>query len=197
MAEAIEFDVNVQQAVSLRFTTPKRYDGQYGERCMWSTTDGRIFYTPPVVADLVAEANIQTGEQFAIGKFTKGRGKAVEWRIQRLTTSAKTADGASDLTTPAPSVTTAASVVPIRHTALSRQADSADAAESQDSVSWFAHNTALMTGCLCAAIDALSNASRYAASKDLKLEFNEEDIRAMANTLYINAGKSTYAGMQA
>jgi hypothetical protein len=50
--------------------------------------------------------------------------------------------------------------------------------------------TQIMGGALIAAIDSLAAATKYAADKHgWKLEFNEEDIRASANSVFIQFWK--------
>jgi len=46
-----------------------------------------------------------------------------------------------------------------------------------------------MAGALCASIDASIAATNYAKDRGIELKFNEEDIRSMAATMYINASK--------
>jgi hypothetical protein len=47
-----------------------------------------------------------------------------------------------------------------------------------------------------AAIDTLAEAERYAATKDFRLEFGPEDVRALAISLFIAADKRTTVWQQ-
>ncbi|MCU0229685.1 MAG: hypothetical protein MUF01_18800 [Bryobacterales bacterium] len=51
-----------------------------------------------------------------------------------------------------------------------------------------------MAACLIAAIDALQVAQHYGEVKGLKLAWNEEDVRATAASIYIQAHKDGWAG---
>ena len=54
--------------------------------------------------------------------------------------------------------------------------------------------SAILSAALIAAIDAASNATRYAQSKGMALEFGPEDIRALAATVYIQGCKDPLYG---
>lgn len=49
---------------------------------------------------------------------------------------------------------------------------------------------AQLAGCFCAAIDAALEAETYAKSKGMEIEFNAEDLRAIALSVYIGAQRN-------
>jgi hypothetical protein len=46
-----------------------------------------------------------------------------------------------------------------------------------------------MMASLASAIDAVTEAQEYATRKGLRISFTAEDVRAISNTLYIDASK--------
>ena len=50
-----------------------------------------------------------------------------------------------------------------------------------------------MASCLIAAIDATGAAEAYAEASGATVRFSSEDVRTIANTLYISHGKEIYA----
>lgn len=209
MAETIRFEIDQPEELALKFSNGFEVEGRYGPQVMFTTTDERKMYVPPIVAERIAELRLQPGERFQIVKLAKneGRKKGVEWQVRRVDPpTAASAPARAPISAAAP-----AAPVPVRpsgNTSVQQNgannyphANGAAAQVQQTSVQqtsvpntlaeFIQYNTTVLTGFLCASIDALGNAEKYAASKGTKLEFNEEDVRTMANTLYIQATKST------
>src|SRR5215467_7562594 len=83
--EVIEFAPNVPVTVALRYNQGKHVAGQYGDRMMFSTTDGRIFFLDPFVAGKIEAAGINVRESFTITKKWDGvKGSTMSWEIARV-----------------------------------------------------------------------------------------------------------------
>jgi hypothetical protein len=83
--EVIEFAPNVPVTVALRYNQGKHIAGQYGDRMMFSTTDGRIFFLDPFVAGKIEAAGINVRESFTITKKWDGvQGSTMTWEIARI-----------------------------------------------------------------------------------------------------------------
>lgn len=173
--EIIRFQTNVPEELALKYATGKDVEGRYGPQVMFTLTDDRVMYVVPVVAERIEELGLRPGERFSICKreVKQGRKAGVEWTVQRVDPPG------SVVTAPAAS----SAPVPIR----AAQQETA----SNPTADWISHNSMLLTGMLCASIDAYANAQRYAASLGLQYQFNEEDIRAAALTLFIQSSRST------
>jgi hypothetical protein len=179
MAEILRFDFNVPVEVALKYATGKDVEGRYGPQVMYSLVDGRVMYVDPLVADRITDLEIGAGERFSICKRERkdGRKKGVEWAICRVDPKADFAG--ADAVTSAP-LAVAAQVASSSQTSPD---------PSTQLAAFIDHNALILTGFLCASIDACENARRYAAERNLAVEFNEEDFRSLASTLYIQAAK--------
>jgi hypothetical protein len=83
--EVIEFAANIPVTVALRYNQGKHIAGQYGDRMMFSTTDGRIFFLDPFVAGKIEAAGINVREPFTITKKWDGvQGSLMTWEIARI-----------------------------------------------------------------------------------------------------------------
>jgi hypothetical protein len=81
MSDVLQFELNQPQEVAIRYTEPKVFDGQYGERCMFSLTDGRVMYVDPLTAARIKSLGVTPGEVFYIQKAKNGR--LTEWSVFR------------------------------------------------------------------------------------------------------------------
>jgi hypothetical protein len=81
MADIVQFEFGQPVEVALKFPEPKVFDGQYGERCMYSLTDGRVMYVDPLTAARIKSLGVQPGEMFFVLKSKKGR--SAEWSVFR------------------------------------------------------------------------------------------------------------------
>jgi hypothetical protein len=83
--EVIEFAPNAPVTVALKYNQGKHIVGQYGDRMMFSTTDGRIFFLDPFVAGQIEAAGINVREAFTITKKWDGvKGSPMIWEIARV-----------------------------------------------------------------------------------------------------------------
>ena len=66
--DVIEFAPNVPVTLALKYNQGKLIAGQYGERMMFTTTDGRIMFLHPATAGQIEAAGINVRESFTITK---------------------------------------------------------------------------------------------------------------------------------
>src|SRR6516165_8922714 len=83
MSEKIHFQTNVPMEVALKYNDGKEVNGQYGDQVLYTLTDGRVMYVPPIVKKKIDELGIGRGEQFTITKAEKKNGtrRTIEWVI--------------------------------------------------------------------------------------------------------------------
>ncbi|MBV9613715.1 MAG: hypothetical protein JO091_14670, partial [Acidobacteriaceae bacterium] len=81
--EKVQFQTNVPVEVALKYDDGKEVTGQYGDQILYTLTDGRVMYVPPIVKKKIDEAGITRGELFIITKAEKKNGtrRSVEWVI--------------------------------------------------------------------------------------------------------------------
>lgn len=187
--EKVEFQPNVPEALILRFDEGKLITNNFGESYMYSLDDDRVAFVPPVVEAQRKDLGIGKGEPFEVLK--KVAGKKTEWRVRRLEAepmpdlkaslgvAGKSAEKPMPVGSPVrpvpepPNEPTTRPQPNILHTKAS----------------------ALLASGMIAAIDATLQAQEYARAKGvtvtpMEINFNAEDVRAMAITLAIEIFKS-------
>jgi hypothetical protein len=76
MSDIIKFEFDQPVELALKFAEPKVFASQFAggdDRHMFSTTDGRVMYTTPLVAAKIKALGVQPGEFFFICKRKDGR----------------------------------------------------------------------------------------------------------------------------
>ena len=66
MSEKVQFQTNVSIDVALKYNDGKEVTGQYGDQVLYTLTDGRVMYVPPIVKKKIDELGIGRGELFTI-----------------------------------------------------------------------------------------------------------------------------------
>ena len=74
MSEKVQFQTNVSIDVALKYNDGKEVTGQYGDQVLYTLTDGRVMYVPPIVKKKIDELGIGRGELFTITKAEKKNG---------------------------------------------------------------------------------------------------------------------------
>jgi hypothetical protein len=83
--EVVDFPPNVPVTVALKYGQGKTVSSQYGERFMFSLTDGRVMFLDPPVAGQIASLGINVRENFTITKESdEGKDPQVSWQVARL-----------------------------------------------------------------------------------------------------------------
>lgn len=174
MSEIIRFEMNVPEEVALVYPQGVATEGRYGPQVMFTFEGDRRAYVPPVVAEKITQLGLRVGERFVICKreVKNGRSRGVQWEITRAQGAAAAATGTAR---PAETGPRPVAAVPIT-----------DARDNQTEFG-LALCASAMAACLRAAVDALQATERYAKGKDWQLEFEEEDVRTLATSIFIHS----------
>jgi len=83
MSEKVQFQTNVPVEVALKYNDGKEVTGQYGDQVLYTLTDGRVMYVPPIVKRKIDELRIGRGELFTLTKAEKKNGtrRTIEWVV--------------------------------------------------------------------------------------------------------------------
>ena len=94
----LRFQPNVPTQVTLQSSQGVVVEGRYGNRMMFSLSDGRVMYVPPIVATKIEAEGIAAGERFELCKaqIKNGHGRTVEWALRRLDPEEQLVEGALD-----------------------------------------------------------------------------------------------------
>jgi len=83
--EVVDFPPNAPVTVALKYSLGKTVSGQYGERIMYSLTDGRVMFLDLAVAAQIEELGINVRESFTITRCPTGqKGAFMTWEIARV-----------------------------------------------------------------------------------------------------------------
>ena len=83
MSDKVQFQTNVPVEVALKYNDGKEVNGQYGDQVLYTLTDGRVMYVPPIVKRKIDELGIGRGELFTLTKAEKKNGtrRTIEWVV--------------------------------------------------------------------------------------------------------------------
>ena len=162
MREKVAFQTNAPVTVALAYTDGLQVQGRFGEQIMYTLTDERVMYVPPIVRRQLVDLGIQPGELFTICKAERKQGnhRAIEWKVEKY-------DVANDRP---PWETPFANGKANGHIETG-QLDFGARPQLQEA--------------LASSIDAAIAAEHYAATKGLAIRFGSDDLRAMALSLFI------------
>src|SRR5215471_10094314 len=84
MKERVVFEANVPVAATLAYADGLKVQGRFGDQVMYSLTDGRVMYVPPIVRDKLLELGIRQNEPFNICRAERREGnrRFFDWVIQ-------------------------------------------------------------------------------------------------------------------
>jgi hypothetical protein len=189
--EIIRFEPGIPVEVAFQYSKGNECISQYGKTQYFrGTTDGRGIYLEPEVEAQLLKIGVRKGDQVGICKRvlkdTKGK-KETRWEVELVRTSKFHEDVGS---APAQNV----EAVPEKSTPPSVCAHAEEPLPASDSPEKRQpHNpiSTIMQFCIMAAIDATREAQLYAAQVGLPLKFSEEQIQALASTLYIQHSKQS------
>jgi hypothetical protein len=85
MRERIAFQTNAPVTVALAYADGLQVEGRFGDQIMYTLTDERVMYVPPVVRSKLVELGIQPGEPFTICKAQRKEGnrRFIEWQVKK------------------------------------------------------------------------------------------------------------------
>jgi len=58
MSDKVQFQTNIPVEVALKYGDGKEVNGQYGDQVLYTLTDGRVMYVPPIVKRRIEELGI-------------------------------------------------------------------------------------------------------------------------------------------
>jgi hypothetical protein len=157
--------------------------GQYDDLVLYSLTDGRVMYVPPIVKKKIDEAGIGRGELFTITKAERKNGtrRTIEWLIGIDGTavakdphrSARTGSGSQK------GATSAVAPAPQRNGANHASLPTAD------SKGFLATGQGQsMLQAFSAAVDLAVSIARYAAGCGMQFQFSSADVREIGLSIY-------------
>jgi hypothetical protein len=173
MSDKVQFQTNLPIEIALKYGDGKEVSGQYGDQVMYTLTDDRVMYVPPIVKRRIEELGIGRGELFTLTKAEKKNGtrRTIEWlvatgeREERATQTTQELNGRQ------------------RRNGAAGEAAAGNGHGRRPSASSDAKGF-LVTGqgqfllqALAAAVDAAATTERYATACGVELQFTSEDVR--------------------
>jgi hypothetical protein len=189
MKEVLRFAIDTPVEVALRFETGKHVEGRYGDQVMYSLLDNRVMYVPQYVEQRLRELAVGAGEPLQLCKQSKtdGNKKWIEWSVKR----------APERPRPSGNVTAAAGQV---WTENQNHANGNTNGKTKEKANGAIQKAVTVmppeiTGAGITAMElALNGAAEIAqrvegraAARSYSLRFSNEDIRAIAVTIFIQA----------
>lgn len=83
--EEVKFEPNIPTIVALKYAHGKIVAGKFGERILFTTTDGRVFFVSPEVAGKIEEAGVNVREPFTLTQHWDGaKDSPRTWTVSRI-----------------------------------------------------------------------------------------------------------------
>ena len=181
MKERVVFEANVPVTATLAYSDGLNVQGRFGDQVMYSLTDGRVMYVPPIVRDKVVQLGIRQNEPFNICRAERREGnrRFIDWVVQPESSASSALSAGAHRHVPQPPANGDGSAHGKPNGNGNGSGKSAVAGASSGNV-----ETALRAA-LTASIDAALAAEQYASAHGLSIRFGSEDLRAMALSLFI------------
>lgn len=195
MSDTLRFDTNVPQIVALKFADGLPAESRFsGSQVMFTLTDDRRMYLPPIVADKIRDAGITAGEVFSICKreIKSGNRRTIEYQIETAAGSDATVSTPTSATRAANEAPKPAYIPPSDgNAARSLHAVAKPAPVPVPAPAPIADSAvALMKMAGCGAIDAVLEMERYAQSRGLTdFAFGADNIQKFAVTLFLEMNR--------
>jgi len=183
MKERVVFEANVPVTATLAYPDGLKVQGRFGDQVMYSLTDGRVMYVPPIVRDKLVELGIGQHEPFAICKAERREGnrRFVDWVVQPDGSAAPAQRASVHSDTPgSPANGDSGARVKPNGNGNGDGNGKPTSAPTKSGTAEIALRAALT-----ASIDAALAAEQYASAHGLSIRFGSEDLRAMALSLFI------------
>jgi hypothetical protein len=184
MSEKVQFQTNVSIDVALKYNDGKEVTGQYGDQVLYTLTDGRVMYVPPIVKKKIDELGIGRGELFTITKAEKKNGtrRTIEWVVGTDGSGDRKPRRQPNGTAPAQcrggAGSTPANGNGHRPNPLSEAKGFLVTGQGQ-----------FLLQALAAAVDVAAATERYATACGLELQFTSEDLREIGLSIYTTGAK--------
>jgi hypothetical protein len=82
--DVVDFPLNTPVTVALKYSQGRIVSTKYGERVLFTLTDGRIMFLDPEVAGRIESLGINVRESFTIARCSAQKGAPSTWDIVRL-----------------------------------------------------------------------------------------------------------------
>jgi hypothetical protein len=181
MADKVVFQTNIPVEVALKYGDGKDVTGQYGDQVLYTLTDGRVMYVPPIVRKQIEDLEIGRGELFTITKAEKKNGtrRTIEWQVAANGRTSRQRNGES---------------------IEDKRRPVGDGPEKQPSGQASGNGTVgrvapggvsaqSLKQALALAVDAVAEAERYAGTHGISLQFTSEDVREIGLRIYATASR--------
>jgi hypothetical protein len=187
MSEKVQFQTNIPVEIALKYSDGKDVTGQYGDQVLYTLTDGRVMYVPPIVKKKIDEAGITRGELFTITKAERKNGtrRTVEWVI----------GGKPEVSPTTTDHTTPKSGGSMRTANNGASGTAPQNGNNRRTTSPGDPKGFLATGqgqsllqAFSAAVDLAASTERYGSSCGMQFQFTSADLREIGLTIY-RAGK--------
>ncbi len=202
----LRFQTNVPNEVSLESSQGVVVQGRYGDRMMFTLSDGQVMYVPPIVANKITAEGIGPGERFELCKAQVkiGQRRTIEWSVRRLEPEEPRAEERSDVVpeTQLESDLRASVEMASAKNGKEPSAVVADSAASIAPSNGDISATAVpappvsppltkLESALKTAIAAAHNAEKFGAEIGYVVRFDSDAIKSMAITVLINMSEGS------
>jgi len=172
---------------ALAYADGIKVEGRYGDQVMYSLTDERVMYVPPVVRDKLIELGIRQNEQFSICKAERrdGNRRFLEWAVKRIEAEQPCAQASASANPNNHASAVGSSSGSSAGTGVGSNGTAKPNGKAVCAPNGFCSAEATLRAALAASIDAALEAEHYAAARGLSVRFGSEDLRAMALSLFI------------
>jgi hypothetical protein len=193
--EVLRFQANIPEEVALKFDDGKAVEGRYGDQVLYTLTDDRVMYLPPIAAKRITDLRIRKNELMSVCKqeVARGQKRSIEWVVKRVDPAPETA---------AASPAAASNHQETQHNNTAN-GSTAKLAVINGNPQGQADEAALaakigvatqLADALKTAIAAAAAAEEFAKGINYSVRFTSEDIRTMGNTLLIGKQREQSGG---
>jgi len=180
MNDKVQFQTNVPVEIALKYGDGKEVSGQYGDQVMYTLTDDRVMYVPPIVKRRIEELGIGRGELFTLTKAEKKNGtrRTIEWLVTTGWPKERAGQTTQELNGRQ------------RRNGAAGEAVTGNGQARRPSASSDAKGFLVteqgqfLLQALAAAVDAAATTEQYATSCGVELQFTSEDVREIGLRIY-------------
>jgi hypothetical protein len=181
MSDKVQFQTNIPVEVALKYGDGKEVNGQYGDQVLYTLTDGRVMYVPPIVKRRIEELGIGRGELFTLTKAERKNGtrRMIEWLVARGERGEKPPRGN------VPAATAQRPTQQHNGGTVSGNGNGHRATSTYDAKGFLVTNHGqLLLQSLAAAVDVAAATERYATAAGVEVQFTSEDLREIGLRIY-------------
>ena len=181
MSDKVQFQTNIPVEIALKYGDGKEVSGHYGDQVMYTLTDDRVMYVPPIVKRRIEELGIGRGESFTLTKAEKKNGtrRTIEWLVAAGERGERDRQTSDQEVNGRRRRNGAAGKAVAGNGHIRRPITSSDAKGFLVT----GHGQFLLQA-LAAAVDAAVTTERYATACGLELQFTSEDVREIGLKIY-------------